>query len=335
MRRWIFILISILTLSACHSGGQKDDALSDVDIKVIRYDRLQYEAFALNSFSALQKMSTECPQATKLLIERVLDIGRAKDTDINERLCAYYSDSILQRIMEDATLVKFKNMKDIEKGLTEGFRKLKKELPDLVIPQVYSQVSALNQSVVVGDSLLGFSIDKYMGADYPLYKRYYYNYQLRAMNPDCIVPDCLMSYLYSQYPFPWEEGNRTLFDIMIYHGKVAWVMDKILNYDTESGKLLNYTAKETEWCQKNISSIWKWMKERNHLSSTDPMLIRAYTHPDPSVIFGGKKVPPFLGTWMGVQLVDAYMSQHKEVTVQQLLQRKDCHTLLQEMDFNP
>ena len=79
MRRWIFILISILTLSACHSGGQKDDALSDVDIKVIRYDRLQYEAFALNSFSALQKMSTECPQATKLLIERVLDIGRAKD----------------------------------------------------------------------------------------------------------------------------------------------------------------------------------------------------------------------------------------------------------------
>ena len=55
------------------------------------------------------------------------------------------------------------------------------------------------------------------------------------------------------------------------------------------------------------------MKERNHLSSTDPMLIRAYTHPDPSVIFGGKKVPPFLGTWMGVQLVDAYMSQHKEV----------------------
>ena len=73
MRRWIFILISILTLSACHSGGQKDDALSDVDIKVIRYDRLQYEAFALNSFSALQKMSTECPQATKLLIERVLE----------------------------------------------------------------------------------------------------------------------------------------------------------------------------------------------------------------------------------------------------------------------
>lgn len=55
MRRWIFILISILTLSACHSGGQKDDALSDVDIKVIRYDRLQYEAFALNSFSACRK----------------------------------------------------------------------------------------------------------------------------------------------------------------------------------------------------------------------------------------------------------------------------------------
>ena len=54
-----------------------------------------------------------------------------------------------------------------------------------------------NQSVVVGDSILGFSIDKYMGADYPLYKRFYYDYQCRSMEPDRIVPDCFTCYVHN------------------------------------------------------------------------------------------------------------------------------------------
>lgn len=44
---------------------------------------------------------------------------------------------------------------------------MKKEVPALFVPHFYAQIAALNQSVVVGDSILGFSIDKYMGADYP------------------------------------------------------------------------------------------------------------------------------------------------------------------------
>lgn len=60
----------------------------------------------------------------------------------------------------------------IEKKLTKGFKQLKKEVPSLPVPHFYAQLSALNQSVVVGDSIVGFSIDKYMGADYPLYKRF-------------------------------------------------------------------------------------------------------------------------------------------------------------------
>lgn len=84
---------------------------------------------------------------------------------------------------------------------------MKKEVPALFVPHFYAQIAALNQSVVVGDSILGFSIDKYMGADYPLYKRFYYDYQCRSMEPDRIVPDCFTFYLLSQYPLPWQPGS--------------------------------------------------------------------------------------------------------------------------------
>ena len=74
----------------------------------------------MNSFSALQKMSLDCPRATKILIEDVLMLGTVDEPAINERLCEYYSDTILLRLMQDAT-EKFKDMTSLEKGFTEGF----------------------------------------------------------------------------------------------------------------------------------------------------------------------------------------------------------------------
>ena len=132
--------------------------------------------------------------------------------------------------MKDA-LLKFDDISDIEKELTDGFEKLKHEVPFIRIPSVYSQFSALNESVVVGDSLLGFSIDKYMGEDYPLYKRFYYNYQRKSMKPERIVPDCFVYYLMSEYPFPMD-GNRTLLDLIMHFGKIHYVVAKILNYSS-------------------------------------------------------------------------------------------------------
>lgn len=134
-------------------------------------------------------MNTDYPQVTKLLIEDVLAIGEVDDMKINDRMLEYYSDSTLLTLMHDAE-EKFKDLGWVEEKLTKGFKRLKKEVPALFVPHFYAQIAALNQSVVVGDSILGFSIDKYMGADYPLYKRFYYDYQCRSMEPDRIVPDC-------------------------------------------------------------------------------------------------------------------------------------------------
>lgn len=73
----------------------------------------------MNSLAALQKMSLDCPRATKILIEDVLMLGRVDEPNINERLCAYYSDTILLRIMQDAT-EKFKDMTSSRRDLPTG-----------------------------------------------------------------------------------------------------------------------------------------------------------------------------------------------------------------------
>lgn len=57
MRKIIFILVvCLVALSSCQWDGKSGNT-ADVDVRVARYDRLQYEYVTMNSFSALQKMN--------------------------------------------------------------------------------------------------------------------------------------------------------------------------------------------------------------------------------------------------------------------------------------
>lgn len=331
MRRIIFILVCLVALSSCRWDG-KGHKPADLNIKVARYDRLQVEYVTTNSPLALQKMNTDYAQATKILIEDVLALGEVNDNMINEQVLEYYSDTTLLTLMRDAE-EKFKDMGWIEEKLTKGFKRLKKELPALPVPHFYAQVAALNQSVVVGDSIIGFSIDKYMGADYPLYKRFYYDYQCQSMEPERIVPDCFTFYLLSEYPLPWQPG-RTLLDMIMHRGKINWIVARTLGYDSFE-EAMGYNESETEWCRKNKAALWKQMVQNGHLDATDPLIVRTYIQKDPYVAIMGDNTPASIGVWMGTLFVDAYMKKHSDVSVQELLERTDYRRMLAEADFKP
>ena len=328
----ILVLISVLVLSACHTDGGKVYVNQTDQIEIYRYDRLQYEASLLNSVSAMQKMNMESPQATKILIEDVLGLGSVDSPKMNERIRDYYKDTVLVQLMMDVR-ERFKDVSSLEKEFTKVFKRLKKELPDLVVPKIYTQISALNQSVVVGDSLLGISLDKYLGEDYPIYRRYYYGFQRKSMNPDRIIPDCLTFYLISQYPFSWEWEHRSLFDVMMYRGKIAWVVERAMKANGSGRVALGYSVEDIKWCKKRGPEVWNTMMKRHYMESMDPMMIRGFTMMDPSRFLEHKDIPSGIATWMGMQIVHLYMQQHKKVTIAQLLQTTDYKRMLNDTKF--
>lgn len=330
---YLFFFWVIFFLSSCHLGTDENKKEEEsADISVIRFDKLLNDYVEFNSFSSLQKMNTEYTVETKLLIEDILGLGEVSDDNINGKLKTFLSDPTLQSLMKDA-LVKYDDIDHIEKELSVGFKRLKEDIPAIKIPSVYSQFSALNESVVVGDSILGFSIDKYMGEDYPLYKRFYYDYQRRSMKPERIVPDCFSFYLMSEYPFPID-GNRTLLDLMMHFGKIHYVVTKVLNYKSFEEEL-GFTVEEAQWCKANRKSIWEYMIQNGHLFTTDPMIIRKYTKSAPYTAFFGDGSPAMVGIWMGVQLIDSYMKNNKKERVEQLLEHTNYQQMLTNAKFKP
>ena len=329
LRISLLIIISML-LASCGISTGKGTEQKEGEISVLRYDKLLSEYVRSNSFSAMQKLTMDYRMPTKILIEDVLAIGTVKDDTISQRLQKFYSDTTLVRLMNDVE-TQFPNLDAVEEGLTKGFQKLKKEVPDTEVPLVYSQISAFNESIVLVDSLLGISLDKYMGEDYPLYKRFYYDYQCRSMRPERIVPDCFSFYLLSRYDMDYHEGT-CLIDLMIHSGKINYVVQNLLDYDN-IGEAMGYSKEENDWCRENEKAIWDYICSNDHLHARDPMVFRYYMKPAPAVEMLGCQAPALIGIWVGARIVASYMKKHKDMKLKDLLEFTDYHTMLSESNY--
>lgn len=231
MRKIYALLMSIMLVCiGCEWRLNGSGSESETIVNVERYDRIQSLYLTTGDFSALQQMNTSYPQQTRTLIEDVLKIGQVNDPEINVKFLNYFQDTTLQTLIASAEQ-QYADMDDINKDLSDAFSRLRDMLPNIEVPQVYAQIGSLDQSIIVGNGLLGISLDKYLGSNYPLYLREDYGYmdeQRDAMTRDFIVPDCIGFYLLSLYPMP-NDHDLTQLERDMYIGKVQWVVNQSMN----------------------------------------------------------------------------------------------------------
>jgi hypothetical protein len=220
------LFAAMLVCIGCEWKLKTDDDATDVVVE--RYDRIQSLYLTTSDFSALQQMNTVYPMQTRTLIEDVLRIGRVNDPQINTKFLRFFQDSTLQVLIDEAEH-QYANMDDINEALSSAFKFLKRELPNMEIPEVYAQIGSLDQSVIVGNGMIGICLDKYLGSDYELYLKPEYGYtddQRRMMKRQYIVPDCVGFYLLSLYPMVGDGMSQT--DRDAHMGRIQWVVNKAI-----------------------------------------------------------------------------------------------------------
>lgn len=226
-------------------------------IEIQRYDRLESRYLTTGDFSALQQMNIDYPMETRTLIEDVLQLGEVNTPGINSKFLQFYQDTTLQIIITDAEM-QFANVSDISTQLNKAFGRLRKLSPNVVIPTVYLQIGALNQSVVIGNSSIGISLDKYLGKDYPLYERFYTEGQRAQMTREHIVPDCLFFYMLSLYPLKNYEV-RSQYERDLHVGKIMWMVNSLLDKPFFSTK---YVEKVERYVRKNSLSAKQLLESK-------------------------------------------------------------------------
>lgn len=224
---YIFIATLALLVASCDLKSKLTDDEETVSrLQVERYDRLESRYLTTGDFSALQLMNTNYPMETRTLVEDILQLGEVNDPEINTTFLNFFQDSTLQLIITDAE-AQYANMDDINTELDKNFNQLKRMLPNIEMPTIYAQISALDQSIVIGDKAIGISLDKYLGKDYPLYKKFYSAQQRESMQRKYIVPDCLTFFLLSLYPMD-DFDSRTQLEHDLHMGAIMWVCNRAM-----------------------------------------------------------------------------------------------------------
>ena len=225
--RKIYLILFVMMLGCI--GCEWQLRFDESEIVVERYDRIQSLYLTTSDFSALQQMNTAYPMQTRTLIEDVLRIGKVNDPQINTKFLRFYQDSTLQVLINEAEQ-QYANMDDINEDFTNAFRYLKKEMPGMEIPEIYAQIGSLDQSVIVGNGMIGICLDKYLGVDYPLYMKEEYGYSLdqrQMMQRRYIVPDGIGFYLLSLYPMPFDKPLSQA-ERDIHMGRIQWVVNQAM-----------------------------------------------------------------------------------------------------------
>ena len=318
------------TLLSCN--GQNTNTINYATVEPLHINRFDKDLFRLidTEDTTLQpELIKQYPEMLDIIGKGILNLQTIETPGFFEKMRNYYSEPTLKGLYRDA-ITQYDSVEDIEKSLGYGFAYLKENFPSMQIPAIYMHVSGFNQNVLVGDSLLSLSIDKYMGKDYPLYQDFFYDSQKLKMQRGLVVPDYLAGWLMSEYPFAGKEN--VLLDRMIYEGKIKYLLSQALGVP-DAAELMGYTEQAYNWCKDNEGTIWKAIIERKHLYTPDQLITSQYFEDTPA-IFPENDAPENIGTWIGWQIINQYMKETGS-TPEALMQNNDAQEILTASKYKP
>ena len=328
-RSYHIVILLFLLLSGC--SYKKERLNVDVskiqagDIKIHRYDLDLFKVQPDNLKQGLQAIQHEYYffLGTNLNDPAKLDQMRN------------YLQSPRNVEFQREAAARYKNMTATEIELTSLFRHYKYYFHDVKIPRVYTYISGgdYENQVRLADSVMIIAIDTYLGKDFkpyladgiPIYKA-------ERMTSDNIVPDAARELVNSV--FSPDPSLMTLLDHMIEAGKRLYLL-KALIPDTPENLLLGYSRQKYDWIKKNESHIWAAVIENRMLFSGSQELMQTFFADGPCTPDFSAESPPRLGEWVGFRIVEDYMRNNPDVSINELIKEKDTQRMLSLSGYKP
>lgn len=320
-----------LLVSCSPSRRTADTNGIDLEVKIGRFDSALWTLDREHLPEALAELNANYGDITLVYLQRVVEFGLPNEPKTVETLQYFFADTAVASLY-NAVQQRFTDMSDYESELTEAFRRAKYFFPKHQTPTLYTHLSGLNQSMVVGDGFVSASIDNYMGADFPLYERVgIYTYLRQVMRPERLVPDYVVAWLMSEFPFVPRTGE--LQEAMIYRGKILYTAATLLPNSPDS-LLMGYTAEQWHWCQKHEHEMWLTLVGNKHLFSRDAMIHVKYLNDAPFTKPFTQESPGRAGAYVGWQIVEKFMAKNSDVSLVELM-ATDSEIVVRKSGYNP
>jgi len=333
-----FILLSGIIIISCSSCRKNHYKVSTSDIKVnIEIKRLEQDLFTVNPDEIISDVPALKQKYKHFLqlFSYVINTGDINESSFGDFLVRFCTDKQNNDVY---TLVsrKFPEVKSIESDLTNAFRYYIHYFPERKAPGVFTCITGFNSSIITGDSILGISLDRYLGADCEYYPRLeIYKYIAARMTPENVVPDCMYGWGASEWVLDsMNYSSDNVLTEIIHNGKLKY-FEKCMLPDLSDELLFGFTADQMKFCDNNEDQMWTYLVEHDLLFSTDQFTIRKITGEAPFTSFFTNESPGRAGIWIGFRIVESYMMKNPGVKLKDLMNDNNIQGILEKAKYNP
>jgi hypothetical protein len=186
--------------------------------------------------------------------------------------------------------------------------------------------------MIVAESFISLSIDNYLGEQYPIYEEIgIYKYQRPNMRREKVASDYITAWISSE--FSNSVANNLLTD-MIHHGKILYTVSVLLP-ETPEHIIMGYSQEQWKWVKKNEPTMWNTLVQSRDLYTTSMIVKSKYINDGPFTLPFSQESPGRAGAYLGWQIVESYMRNNPEISIQQLLQQPDAQIILNRSNYQP
>ena len=332
----IFLLVLLLAwLSSCKRNHYKIDT-SQISVN-IEIKRLEKDLFTLDP----EKISASLPVLEEKygdflqLFSYVIHAGNIGDSSFNDILVMFCTDKINNETYS-SVIKHYPDIESIKEDLENAFSHYLFYFPGEKIPGVYTCITGFNNSLIIADSAIGISLDRYLGKDYEYYSRLeIYKYVAARMNSWNIVPDCIYGWGSTEWDFGEMNysADNTLSE-MIHEGKLKF-FEKCMLPEISDTLLFGFTPDQMNFCKNNESQMWQYLIEHNLLFSSDQFIIRKLIGEAPFTSYFTNESPGRASIWLGFRIVESYMMKNREISLDSLMKNTDIQGILEKARYSP
>jgi hypothetical protein len=334
----IIVIFSVLLtplITSCKKNHYRINT-SSVDVK-LEVRRLERDLFTMNPdgiVAAVPELKKKYGDFLQLF-SYVINTGDINDPSFGDFLVRFCTDKLNNEVYT-AVMKQYPDVSGIERDLQEAFRHYRYYFPRKKLPAVFTCITGFNNSIITGDSILGISLDRYLGADCEYYKRLdIYKYLTARMTPGNIIPDCIYGWATSEWDissFNYHEDN--VLTEIIHEGKLKY-FEKCMLPEVPDDIIFGFTPDQFKFCHNNENQMWQYLIEKNILFSTDQFTIRKVVGEAPFTSFFTNESPGRAAVWIGFRIVESYMLNDQATTLDDLMKETDIQKILEKARYNP
>jgi hypothetical protein len=331
----IILLFSLPWIYSCKRNQYRINVSSvsaDIKTKRLEIDLFRPDPVALiDSLPELKEKYGDFLQYFSI----VINTGDINDTIFGDHLVNFCTDKLNNEVYS-AVIQAYPDVRLIEDDLVEAFRHYLWYFPDETIPGVFTCITGFNRSIITADSVLGISLDRYLGRDCKYYPQLgIYGYLAARMNSWNIVPDCM--YAWGTKMWNFEEMDYPADNVlseMIHEGKIKY-FEKCMIPEISDTLLMGFTQNQMKFCRNNEGQMWTYLIENDLLFSSDQFIVRKLTGEAPFTSYFTNESPGKATVWLGFRIIESYMMKNRDITLSEIMSNKDVQSILDGAKYKP